>query len=194
MYEEEHSADEHIGWPSYVDFLSTFVFVLIVFIGSLMYLLSGDIHQRVIEQRMRSVIAGLAGTGVAFHRDGDKLVFPLKSKVEFETGHVEIQPKQQRYLRDVAKNFVNPAIRRIVILGFADSQACRNDPFCNWDLSARRAQEVLKYFYLCLDCGFDPEVIRKKLTMTGEGNITSVKASGEDRRVDIILEFDDPKK
>ncbi|HLG97809.1 MAG TPA: OmpA family protein [Bryobacteraceae bacterium] len=190
MFEEDHLADEHIGWPSYVDFLSTFVFVLIVFVGSLLYLLSGDIRQRVVEQRIQGVIRGLKGTGVVFERDGDRLVFPLKSKVEFATNQAEILPQHERYLREVGKSFGNPGVQRIVILGFADSQPCRIDPFCNWDLSARRAQAVLKYYYTCADCEYDPASIRKKLTMTGEGDITSTKPGSHDRRVDIILEFE----
>src|ERR1039458_9570133 len=98
MFDEEQLGDEHIGWPSYVDFLSTFVFVLIVFVGSLLYLLSGDIRQRIIERRIHSVIHDLKGSGVIWQRDGNRMIFPLQSKVAFETGRSDILPEHQRYL------------------------------------------------------------------------------------------------
>jgi flagellar motor protein MotB len=191
MFEEEEFADENVGWPSYVDFLSTFVFVLIVFIGSILYLLSGDIHQRLMEQRILPVVTGLTTSGIANYREGNKIILPLKSKVDFDTNRVDIRPEHHRYLRQIGRFFADPAVQRIVILGFADSQPCRNDPFCNWDLSARRAQEVLKFFYLCSDCGFNRDEIRRKLTLTGEGNVGSSKAGPEDRRVDIVLDFNE---
>jgi flagellar motor protein MotB len=127
MFEEEQFADEHIGWPSYVDFLSSFVFVLIVFVGSLLYLLSGDIHQRLMDQKIRPIEKELQGAGIDVRREGNKLILPLQTKVEFETNHADIRPKYYRYLREVGKHFSNQSVKRIVILGFADSQPCRSD-------------------------------------------------------------------
>ena len=61
MLEEDQFTDENVGWPGYVDFLCTFVFILILFIGSLLFLLSGDIRQRAINRKITPVVTGLRG-------------------------------------------------------------------------------------------------------------------------------------
>ena len=80
MFEEEQFSDEHVGWPSYVYFLSSFAFVLIVFVGSLLYLLSGDIHQRWMDQKIRPIQGELEKAGIVVRREGNKLILPLKGE------------------------------------------------------------------------------------------------------------------
>jgi flagellar motor protein MotB len=184
--------DENVGWPGYVDFLSTFVFVLIIFIGSLLYLLSGDIVKRTIDGFIDPIEAELTKGGITSVREENKVIIPLSGKVEFATNQVLIRAEQERFLRQVAPTFGMPGIQRIIVRGHADSQKCP-DPFCNWEISARRAQEVLKFFYNCTECGYGTsiETVRRLLVLSGEGDTSSaVKgASSRERRVDIILDF-----
>lgn len=95
--------------------------------------------------------------------------------------------------------FISKGLQRIVVRGLADSQQCPSDPFCNWEISARRAQEVLKFFYNCLDCGYgeSAEQVRRLLVVSGDGDTASTdrgKNSSQDRRVDIILDFSTKKE
>ena len=195
--DESHS-DEGIVWPGYVDFLYAFVFVLIIFIGSLLYLLSGDIGDRVTDGYITPVEAGLKGGGVEVIREGNKLIISLKGKVEFTTNQVQIRREQEKYLRVIGPWLKSEGLQRIVIQGLADSQQCPSDPFCNWDYSARRAQEVLKFFYNCTECGYtkDLDRVRKLLIVWGNGDTGSTGGglnSSQERRVDIILDFN-PRK
>jgi len=90
-------------------------------VWSLLYLLSGDIRQRIIERRIQSVIHELKGSGVIRKRDGNRMIVLLQSKAAFETGRPEILPQNQRYLRTVALNFATTGVERITILAVADS-------------------------------------------------------------------------
>jgi flagellar motor protein MotB len=67
----------------------------------------------------------------------------------------------------------------------------------NWDISARRAQEVLKFYYNCEDCGYPQEKIRTLLILSGEGDTSSEKsgqANSRERRVDVILDFNEKQE
>src|ERR1022692_3116067 len=187
-------SDENVGWPSYVDFLCTFVFVLILFVGSLLYILSGDIRSREFKSMATGFGTVLTGHGIAFTVDveGRKIRLPLKGQVDFDPGESAILPRHEAYLRNIGSILAQaPGSKRIIVLGFADRTPFEGDPFGNWRLSAVRALSVLRFFYNCHDCGYDVE-IRKQLTLTGEGDIGASQTNAtnaEDRRVDIIIDF-----
>lgn len=184
--------DENVAWPSYVDFLSTFAFVLILFVGSLLYIISGDIRQRLIQMKVQPYSQLLAANGVVNVVDGEKIRLPLEGKVEFDKGQSTILPRHILYLRKIGAVLAAAhGSKRIVVLGFADSTPFANDPFGNWKLSSARALSILQFFYDCRDCGYDEDV-RRKLTLTGEGSVdakVALAGSAGDRRVDIIIEF-----
>ena len=195
MWAEDLESDENIAWPSYVDVLSTFIFVLILFIGSLLYLLSGDIKQKIIDQKLNPIEAGLKGAGIPYTREGSKVIIPLKGKVEFDTNEHTLLPQHRLFLREVAHLLNSTDIESILVKGTADSQKCKNpeDKFCNWDVSTERASAVLKFFYLCEDCGYDPGRIRRVLKLAGDGDTGSArtgKDESSERRVDVILDVD----
>jgi len=187
-------SDENVGWPSYVDFLCTFVFVLILFVGSLLYILSGDIRRREFQRKATGFGTVLREQGIAFAVDveGHKVRLPLKGQVDFEPGESAILPRHVPYLRKIASILAQATgSKRIIVLGFADRTPFEGDPFGNWRLSAERALHVLQFFYNCHNCGYDVE-IRKQLTLTGEGDIGASQTNvtnSEDRRVDIIIDF-----
>jgi flagellar motor protein MotB len=102
-----------------------------------------------------------------------------------------LTPAHEAYLRKIAKELpaglaaAGPC--KVVVLGKADAKKYPNDPFGNWDLSARRALAVLRFLYSCTDCGYGPEM-QKRLVLLGEGDVESSGASGDDRRVDLVID------
>ena len=190
--------DENVGWPSYVDFLSTFIFVLILFVGSLLYLLSGDIQERLIQAKVQPYSKSLSDQGVFNVVEGKKIKLPLKGMVEFDVGRSTLLEKHIPYLRRIGSMLARaPGSKRIVVRGYADSSPFANDPFGNWRLSSERALNILRFFYDCKDCGYGEDV-RRQLTLTGEGDLDAKREKSgraddgkDDRRVDIFIEFGD---
>lgn len=202
--------DDGVAWPSYVDFMSTFIFVLIIFVGGLLYLLSGDIGDRTFHDTVSRPQEQLKEQGIFNWIEGRKLYISLKDKVVFETGcpdpnkrecryNVELSDENKRSLRTVADIIAkNPGAKRIVIEGRADTQKYHDkegnpDEFRNFELSSRRAEQVLRFFYQCEDCGaaYIPEKIRPLLVLSGLGNRKDSSSSQEERRVDVVLDYSD---
>jgi flagellar motor protein MotB len=189
--------EESVGWPSYVDFLTSFIFILILIVGALLYLLSGNIEQVSFEAAMQQTIKEINAAGYDARIDGKRLIIMLKGKVSFSTGEPEtldgyrLSKENEDHLREIGKSLVSKKnCPRIVIQGYADNDPYRNDPFGNWLLSVRRATAVLKYFYECTDCGYPVDEIRKKLKLSGEGDLASgAFDKSRDRSVELILDY-----
>ncbi len=190
---EEMRTDEGIGWPSYVDFLSSFAFVLILFIGCLLYLISGAAGDLYLRQRLATIQETLQVNGVGNVIENKTIVIPLKGKVSFASGQSELNMSSIEYLRKVGQQLGRISdYHRVIIKGYADKVPVRRDPvFGNWKLSADRAVGVLEFFYRCRDCGYGEDV-RNKLSLSGEGDLDAkptIVGNDEDRRVDVILDF-----
>jgi flagellar motor protein MotB len=187
----DYSSDEHAGWPSYVDFLASFAFVLIIFIACLTYIVSGAAEQRRRAEQMQAMSREFAEAGIENEIEGLSLRISLKDKVSFETSRSDLRPSDAAYLREAGRKIAgHPECRRVVVQGFADSVPFRGDPFGNWDLSTKRALTVLRFFYLCEDCGYGDD-IRDKLVLAGDGSQSAEKVatgSAQDRRVDVVLD------
>lgn len=189
------NTDENVGWPSYVDFLSTFIFLLILFIGSLVFQVSGVMAQQKMKRDVGRVASEIK---VPNYIRQNKIFIPLADQVKFESNSAVLNDDAQKRLRAVGQQIAracsDPQVycKRVVVEGHADRVPVKNDPrFGNWKLSANRALNVLEFFYGCNDCGYG-EQIRSRLTLSGEGDIGATRSfagSSEDRRVDVILEF-----
>ncbi len=183
--------DESVAWPSYVDFLSAFVFVLFIFIGSVLYLQTGDVEWAEFLRATEPVRNGLTHAGIENHVRGRMVIIPLKKQIEFPSGQSELRPEHLRFLRRVGNMFTDAGnCRRIVVAGYADASPVRGDPFGNWRLSSARAQSVLEFFHGCSDCGYGPD-IKRKLILSGEGDTGAGRDGSVDRRVDIIIDYTD---
>lgn len=203
----DQEQDLAIAWPSYVDFLSAFIFVLILFIGSLLYLLSGHLGERTFLHSVGNTRAELNRANIPNWIQGKKLYISLKDQVTFEKGCPDpskplcdagLSHSNEDNLRNVAKIIAgNPGWNRIVIEGRADAAPYRDpktgkiDPFKNFELSSRRATLVLRFFYDCNDCGYDEDVIRPKLVLSGLGSRSGTQADQGERRVDLVLDYSD---
>ncbi len=201
----DQGQDEGIAWPSYVDFLSTFIFVLIIFVGSLLYIMSGDIGDRTFRDSVSRTQAALNQAHIENWVEGKKLYISLKDQVRFETGcpdparpacSASLTSENVVHLRNVAGIIAdNPGWNRIVIEGRADSMPYHDpktgkvDEFGNFDLSSRRAMQVLRFFHDCADCGYDVKLLRPRLVLSGLGNKTDTGADQGERRVDVVLDY-----
>ena len=189
--QEDSMGDEGVGWPSYVDFLSTFSFVLFIFIGSLLFLMHGQIGERAFASKVSDYVTRLRKQGIEVTVEGRKIRYDLRRQVAFGTRQATLTAAHEAYLRKIARELpaglqaAGPC--KVVVLGKADAQKIANDPFGNWDLSARRALAVLRFLYNCTDCGYGAEM-QKRLVLLGEGDVDSTSASRDDRRVDLVID------
>jgi flagellar motor protein MotB len=184
-------ADESVGWPSYVDFLSTFSFVLFIFIGSLLFLMYGQLGDRIFAAKVKHYIETLKGQGIEVSVEGRKIKFDLRREVDFANNSAALEERHKRYLRRVGqalpKGLQTAGNCKVVVVGKADASKFKDDPFGNWSLSAKRALNVLQFLYDCPDCGYGPEM-RKYLVLLGEGDVESRKPGVDDRRVDLEID------
>jgi hypothetical protein len=198
-YENVSQPDEGIAWPSYVDFLSTFIFVLLIFIGSLLYLLSGDIRLRSIQKQFANTTVQLKRLGLEGRPQGMLLTIPLRHLVYFGIGCPKVNDecggiprKGEGKLREVAK--LLPTYyhcSKITLQGQTDAIQPTVDPFANYKLSTRRAETVLEFFSKCTDCGSEFDKMKPKITLAGIGDQNASKTqidNLEDRTVDIIID------
>ncbi len=201
-YSEESTSqpDEGIAWPSYVDFLSTFIFVLLIFVGSLLYLLSGDIRLQKIGRQFANTTAQLKRLGLEGRSQGTRFTITLSHVVYFQIGCPKANgecggiPREGKdKLREVAK--LMPAYSsycsKITLQGQTDAIQPTVDTFANYKLSTRRAETVLEFFSKCTDCGSEFEKMKTKITLGGIGDLNASKTqidNLEDRTVDIIID------
>jgi flagellar motor protein MotB len=190
-----------------VDFLSTFIFILIIFIGSLLYILSGDIGYRSFRETVARAQSELNRAHIDNWVEGRKLYISLRDQVVFETGCPDpVRPDCTRVLSDENVSHLrrvasivaaNDGWSRIVIEGRADATPYRDpqtgmvDDFGNFALSSRRAMQVLQFFYNCSDCGYELDVVRSRLVLSGLGSKSGTGADKSERRVDLVLDYSD---
>jgi flagellar motor protein MotB len=199
MRYESVLTDENVAWPSYVDFLACFAFVLIFFVTWSVNLIAGVEREQAVHADLERMQAQFNHVGFEALIEGKKLRIPLRNKVIFVLNRADLDDSAKAHLREVGRMIAeNPGIRRIIIMGYAD-RVHASDEFFNWKISVDRAETVLKFLYLCTDCGYKPDEIRPKLVLNGEGDLDSrhlgrtEELTGEpgDRRVDIVLDRGD---
>ena len=193
-------ADESIGWPSYVDFLASFAFVLILFVTWSLNLIAGQEREQEVQLGMEQWQRELKRGGFEAVIEGHKLRIPLRNKVVFETNQSELDERGKQFLREAGRLIAaQRGVRLIIVTGYADNVPAPNDAFFNWKISVSRAQSVLQFLYMCTDCGYVREHIRPMLVLTGFGDLESRPLSANeqrfgdsaDRRVDIVLDRGD---
>ena len=195
----DYLPDENIGWPSFVDFLASFAFILILFVTWTTSLMTGAERERKVQAVLEKVKADFRAAGFEPVIEGHKLRIPLRNKVSFALNRSALDSTAIANLREAARKIVaHPEMRRVIVYGYADGVPA-SDPFFNWRLSVDRAMEVLRFLYMCTDCGYRPEDIRPRLVLRGDGDLDARRLSeteirqGDpgDRRVDIILDKDE---
>ena len=203
-----NDSQEGVAWPSYVDFLSTFIFILIIFLSSLLYLMAQGIRQGQFDQDVAKSIRDLKTFGVRPEKGRLQLTIPLSGKLQFGKGcpgkngcPTDLTEAERSSLRELADIIGKDHRRcaRIVIRGQADSDKYINlttgevDEFGNYDLSNRRASMVLRYLLVgCEECSDGFKSLRSKLTLAGVGDTLATKnktARDDDRTVNIVVDY-----
>ncbi|HEY7405374.1 MAG TPA: OmpA family protein [Candidatus Angelobacter sp.] len=189
--------DSGIGWPSYVDFLTAFIFILLLLVSALMYFASGDIEEQEAQIRIKNDSNDFMDHGVPNIIVDKKIIIQLDNgKIVFSSGANQLTPATREFLNKIGALIArHPDCGGIEIKGSADRRPVKNDPeFGNWHLSAMRAESVLRYLYLCEECSYTEasrQQIRARLRLSGQGDISADQLkldNPSDRRVDIILD------
>jgi chemotaxis protein MotB len=125
------------------------------------------------------------------------LVITFSEKYMFDSGKADIYPEAKEVIKNIAALLVDEP-NRIAIEGHTDNTPINTPEFpSNWELSTKRATNVLKY--LLEELKFDP----KRLTAAGYGEWHPVAPNdtpenkAKNRRVDLIvrrLEIDEMRE
>ena len=119
-------------------------------------------------------------------RDKDKITIRFNSSLLFESGKATLKEQVKPYLKKISKTL--PEDYDVQIEGHTDNLKISNSEFAsNWELSAFRAINVLKY--MINNCGISSD----RLSVAGYGEYRPVTSNNteegrsKNRRVDIIL-------
>jgi len=125
------------------------------------------------------------------------LVITFSEKYMFDSGKAEIYPEAKEVIKNIASLLIDEP-NRISIEGHTDNTPINTPEFpSNWELSTKRATNVLKY--LLEELKFDP----RRLTAAGFGEWHPVAPNdtpenkAKNRRVDLIvrrLEIDEMRE
>lgn len=125
---------------------------------------------------------------VSARQNGDFVILTLEEKILFELGKAKIKRTAWPTLDEIAKLLVEYPNRMVMVQGHTDDLPTRSERFpSNWDLSAQRAVNVVKYI------SHLPELDDSRLVAAGFGEYhPRVPNDSEEnrqlnRRVEIIL-------
>ncbi|MFP4687790.1 MAG: flagellar motor protein MotB [bacterium] len=119
---------------------------------------------------------------------GSNVILTIENKILFEKLSAEIKPAAQPILDEIAKLLLDYPERMVIVGGHADTLPTRTKRFpSNWDLSAQRAVNVVKYI------SYLPELDNSRLIAAGFGEYhpgapnDTPENRAKNRRVEIIL-------
>lgn len=198
----EDSFDEEItAWPSYVDFLLSFCFVLVLALGYMVFISVHGVEGEDFARDATSGEAALKQMGLDPRVDWNehRVYVPLRFVV-FDVGcpmkktgcPQDLPADQQDELRKVAQTLSTrfQASRTILLRGQAD-RTKGSDDFTNFRVASERAVAVYKVLLLCAEaCGLNK--VNGSLSKVQLDNVGDTQASGtgkEDRTVTLILDY-----
>jgi chemotaxis protein MotB len=119
--------------------------------------------------------------------EGTRIILRMDSIVLFDTGKADIKPSARPVIEKIGE-ILKTLDTEIQVQGHADDRPINTPEFpSNWELSTRRATNVVKY--LIDECGLDP----KHLTATGNAEFRPVAPNDSEynrqknRRIDIAI-------
>jgi chemotaxis protein MotB len=125
---------------------------------------------------------------VSARHSGDVVALTLDQKILFELGKAEIKRTAWPALDEIAKLIVEYPERMVMVQGHTDDLPTRTERFpSNWDLSAQRAVNVVKYIANL------PGLDKSRLVAAGMGEHhprvpnTSAENRQLNRRVEIVM-------
>lgn len=195
--------DDSLAWPSYVDFLFAFCFVLVLSLGYMTFITVHGVEGQDFLREAKAGRASLKEMGITPIIDWNRrtIEIPLSQYISFETGcpgkkgcAQELSAEEQENLRRVARLLSAKfgASHTIFLRGQADSDR-GSDDFVNFHVGNERALAVYKVLFYCAAvCGLDgPSGSLKKVQLANAGDTLAQAKSAEkiDRTVTIILDY-----
>lgn len=125
---------------------------------------------------------------VSARQTGDVVILTLDQKILFELGQAKIKRTAWPTLDEIAKLILEYPNRMVMVQGHTDDLPTRTERFpSNWDLSAQRAVNVVKYIANL------PELEKSRLVAAGFGQFNprvpnnSPENRKLNRRVEIVM-------
>lgn len=195
------SEDESVAWPSYVDFLSTFAILMILFAGYMAFLLSNGVRDT---EFLSDVESTAPVAGVSVDADRRQIQVNLSDVISYMTGcpgrktpprkedihkqeTCEIDNAGRKKLQEIAVKIAQayPHASRISVQGRADTQPGSSD-YTNMEVAGRRAMQVFETLNECKACS---EEFHRKLEIANVGDKRALGVGPEFRTVFLILEY-----
>ncbi|HET9623110.1 MAG TPA: OmpA family protein [Kofleriaceae bacterium] len=140
---------------------------------------------RNLVQKLRSMID--AGQLKVVIRNG-RMIIALPNDILFDSGKVDVKPDGKKALAGVAQVLATVGDRDFLVAGHTDDLPIKTAQFpSNWELSTRRAVEVVRYL---ISQGMKPKV----LAAAGYGEFDPAVANdsaehrAQNRRIEIVLQ------
>ena len=203
MSDSAFGNDDGLAWPSYVDFLFAFCFILVLSLGYMAFITVRGVEGQDFQREAISGRAALGKMGIAPTIDWDRrtIEIPLTKFIAFDKGcpskptcAKELSDGEQESLRQLARLFSTEfsSAHTIFLRGQADKDK-GSDDFVNFRLGNDRALAVYKVLFHCAAaCGLndDSGSLRKvQLANAGDTLAEVGGASKQDRTVTIILDY-----
>ncbi len=158
----------------------------------------GDLERRLaardsslnaLKTRLNDALLGFTGSGLTINIINGRVYVSLSNQLLFTTGKADIDKRGKEALRELANVLNSQEDLTILVEGHTDDQAVKNLGAIkdNWDLSAVRATEVIRY--LVGEGKVDP----KRITASGRSEYYPIdtsntpEARAKNRRTEIIL-------
>lgn len=195
--------DEALAWPSYVDFLFSFCFVLLLSLGYMAFTAVQGVEGQDFRREALSGRAALEKMGITPVIDWDRrtIAIPLSAYISFDEGcptkqscPKELTPGEQDAVRRVSNLFSSEfsSAHTILLRGQADAEK-GSDDFRNFTLGNDRALAVYRVLFHCGSaCGLDGNngsLRRVQLANAGDTLAGAGSANKNDRTVTIILDY-----
>ncbi|MFB6346147.1 MAG: OmpA family protein [bacterium] len=151
---------------------------------------NGPVNQSMFEQQksIKDKLAEKLNSGVVFIR-GDKVIIRLNNQALFGSGDTFVRPASRPVLSKIGEFFKSVPDRPVEIHGHTDDIPLHPDHHLasNWELSAHRAVNVLKYFAYGLN------IDRSRLSAVAHGAYsplvpnTTPENRARNRRLEIVI-------
>ncbi|MBU0568407.1 OmpA family protein [bacterium] len=141
-----------------------------------------------LKQENEKITAEISDLQVSVREEKGKLIITMLDKILFDSGKADIKEKAKPTLDKLGKILKEYGNREVLIEGHTDDDPISTAFFpSNWELSARRATTVLRYFVE------GHKISPKRISAAGYGEYrpvdsnSTIKGKANNRRVEVIL-------
>jgi hypothetical protein len=187
------SEDESVAWPSYVDFLSTFAILMVLFAGYMAFLLANGVNDTAFIADTGK-LAAIDGTKTMVDADRRQVQINLNDVMQFESGCPlkregcaaipnETRARLQEIGRQIEISYTHALT--VSVQGRADN-APGSSPYRNMEVAGDRALQVFEILDQCQQCSGE---FRSKLRIYNVGDKETQGVGPEFRTVFLILDY-----